>query len=102
MTEGIRKQIHSDANKYWINVFGPELDQDGHIEDAFMSGAERQDPIAEKRGYNLAVGEVVKELESLRPLIDGFTEFTDPNALPHAKANMLDTCIKVTLEKLKK
>jgi flagellar biosynthesis/type III secretory pathway protein FliH len=88
MTDETRKQI-SPAT-VWL------------YEKGFNEGYAQGFKDGDKRGYNLAIDEVLKELESLRPLIDGFTEFTDPNALPHAKANMLDTCIKVTLEKVKK
>jgi len=61
MTHEIRSQIRSRAKQFWIANDGPAEDPDGLFEDAYIEGAERQDPIAEKRDYNQGFQDALKK-----------------------------------------
>jgi len=76
MSEETRKQIERDAIKHCSEHYGileSEFDIDDHLYHIYCDAAAAQDAVAENRGYNQAIDDVLKIIESTNLLT-----WTDP------------------------
>jgi hypothetical protein len=100
MTEETRKQIAHDALTWWHASNGPTEDPDGIMEDAFIDGAQHQDDIAEKRGYNMALNDVIEINKNIIQKITEKFEQCDSNDGRIGFASIIEA-IEMHSEKLK-
>jgi hypothetical protein len=63
MTDEIRKQIESDARE-WVSAM-IEADEEMTDNFCFQMGATHQDPIAEKRGYELGIQAAIELIKDM-------------------------------------
>jgi len=68
MTKETKQQIYNDSVKYMSESTYISAD-----DCSFRSGAMHQDPIAEKRGYNKAIEDMIIRLVNQRPMDHMYT-----------------------------